>query len=495
MSPTDLTRRQVLRNAAGAGAALGVASLGLPWLEEALAASVKPGRLGDIEHVIIFMQENRSFDHYFGRYPGVRGFGDKLNRQAFTQGSYPAGTTGTIQPWHIDAESLGGDCTHDITHDWGPQHRAWNQGAMNHFVAEHLNSDGADQGSLTMGYYDQADVPLYWALAKAFTLCDRYHCSVIGPTDPNRLMSMSGTLDPDGKAGGPHLSTLVTQRASKAGAYTWPTYPEALEAKGISWKVYTDPQGGIFDNVLPYFANFQSGKLKSKGIDPKYPDDFLSDISAGTLPQVSWVLSNIQESEHPEFSGPLSGQVVARDVLEAVMKKSSLWKKTALFLTWDENGGFFDHVPPPVAPAGTPGEYVTVNPLPDDAQGINGPLGLGFRVPMLVVSPFSRGGFVSSNVFDHTSTLRFCETRFGVKVPNLSAWRRAHTGDLTAAFNFVKPNNKLPALPAVSLSSSPGPHNNCFDKTPVNPPTTTGLPKQLPGKPKRPHGLKGQRKH
>src|SRR5207244_2506347 len=133
----------------------------------------------------------------------------------------------------------------------------------------------------------------------------------------------------------------------------------------------------------------------------------------------------------------------------------------ALFVTWDENGGFFDHVPPPAAPPGTPGEYVTVKPLPDVAQGIAGPIGLGFRVPLLVASPFSRGGFVSSEVFDHTSLLRFIETRFGAEVPNLSAWRRAVTGDLTAAFDFVAPDTSVPSLPPTSLTDPRVLASNC----------------------------------
>ena len=128
------------------------------------------------------------------------------------------------------------------------------------------------------------------------------------------------------------------------------------------------------------------------------------------------------------------------------------WAKTAVFLTYDENGGFFDHVPPPTAPPGTPGEYLTVPAVPDPAAagGFTGPIGLGFRVPMLIISPFSRGGFVSSGVFDHTSILRFLETRFGAEVPNLSAWRRAAVGDLTSAFNFAAPDTSIPNLPSTT---------------------------------------------
>ncbi len=134
--------------------------------------------------------------------------------------------------------------------------------------------------------------------------------------------------------------------------------------------------------------------------------------------------------------------------MNALLAHPDVWRKTALFVTWDENGGFFDHVAPPTPPPGTKDEFLTVANLPAAAGGIRGPIGLGFRVPMLVVSPFSRGGLVCSDVFDHTSTLRFLETRFGVRVPNLSRWRRKTTGDLTSAFNFAaRPNANRPALP------------------------------------------------
>jgi phospholipase C len=491
--PTPITRRDLLRTTGAAATAAGLAGLGLePWVERALAAKPRPGALKDIQHVVILMQENRSFDHYFGTYKGVRGFSDANGRAAFTQAGYPNGNGGSLQPFHVDIHAMGGDCTPDITHDWGPQHRAWNNGAMDRFVAEHVAVDGPQVGPLTMAHYQRSDLAYYYALADAFTICDRYHCSVIGPTDPNRLYSMSGTLDPAGANGGPHMETLVLKRGDLAGKFTWTTYPEQLSARGISWKVYTDPGGGAFQNVLPYFNKFQTVPgLKARGIQPSYKD-FFSDITHNRLPKVSWVLPEVQETEHPEFGGPFGGMTAARQIISALTKKKSVWEKTALLLTWDENGGFFDHVAPPVAPAGTAGEFVTAPNLPDAAQGIRGPIGLGFRVPMIVISPFSRGGFVCSDVFDHTSMLRFLERRFGAEVPNLSAWRRQHTGDLTSAFNFVKPNNRLPHLPG--LGSVPGPHLNC-GTAPPPPIPANSLPKQESGRPKRPHGLRGARKH
>src|SRR6202008_2428963 len=155
---------------------------------------------------------------------------------------------------------------------------------------------------------------------------------------------------------------------------------------------------------------------------------------------------------------------------------------TALFISYDENGGFFDHVPPPVAPPGTPGEYLTVSPLPQAASGIAGPVGRGFRVPCLVVSPFSRGGLVCSDPFDHTSLLRFIETRFGVEVPNLSAWRRRVTGDLTSAFNFAAPPTARRPAPPVPKASAV---QECPSPAPVRVPKPS-FPRQEPGTRRRP---------
>jgi phospholipase C len=159
----------------------------------------------------------------------------------------------------------------------------------------------------------------------------------------------------------------------------------------------------------------------------------------------------VAQSEHPP--GPVAfGESAAQTILGALTSNQSAWARTALFITWDENGGFFDHVVPPTPPRGTQGEHIGVRPLPAPAEGIGDPIGLGFRVPTLVVSPFSRGGFVCSEVFDHTSLLRFIEARFGVEVPNLSAWRRAAVGDLRSAFDFSSPDDSLPTLPGVSLT-------------------------------------------
>jgi phospholipase C len=443
-----LTRRQALK---AGGAGLGAATvLSNELVAKALAWAPPCGKLTDIQHVVFLIQENRSFDHYYGSYKGVRGFADpRAKPGVFAQPGYPApGYGGHLRPFHLDS-SNNGECTHDITHAWGPQHRSWDGGKLDGFVTEHLKTDGASAGPLTMGYYTRPDLPLHYALADAFTLCDNYYCSVIGPSDPNHLMSISGTIDPDGLNGGPLVETLSEpQRHQNYGKYTWPTMPERLQANGISWKVYSgDNFSPVADPVFTYFKNYLTDpNLNSRALVPAFPSDFLADVAAGQLPQVSWIYTFAAQSEHPP-TPPDYGEVAISQILNALVSNPSLWASTVFFITYDENGGFFDHVPPPVPPAGTPGEFLTVANLPPAAEGIRGPIGLGFRVPLLIVSPFSRGGFVSSNRFDHTSMLRFLETRFGVAVPNLSSWRRSVTGDLTSALNFRAPNTNVPALP------------------------------------------------
>jgi phospholipase C len=290
---------------------------------------------------------------------------------------------------------------------------------------------------------------------------------VIGPTDPNRLYTVSATLDPAGQAGGPILSTSST-RVERFGKLSWTTMPEQLQARGISWKVYGDPDGNYGDNVLPYFKQYQTNPtLAANALGPTFPGTFNADVAAGQLPQVSWVLAPLTNSEHPPAPTEY-GEVVAAQVLNTLVSNPSVWSKTALFITYDENGGFFDHVPPPTAPTGTAGEYLTASPLPSDAGGVVGPIGLGFRVPMLVVSPFARGGLVSKNTFDHTSLLRFLETRFGAEVPNLTSWRRSVTGDLTSAFNFVKVDTSVPSLPQPSPADTRVLLSTCAASAPLD---------------------------
>ncbi|MCW3034344.1 MAG: phospholipase [Solirubrobacteraceae bacterium] len=486
---SGLTRRQVLQAGIAAGA---VALSSDPLVQLASAAATPPpGKLSDIEHVIILIQENRSFDHYFGTYSGVEGFGSPGAKAVYEQEGYPAeGFENKLLPFHLETNNVA-QCFPDITHSWQPQHRSWNNGAMDEFVRTHLEKDGSQAGPATMGYHEKADIPFYHALANAFTLCDHYHCSVLGPTDPNRLYSMTGTIDPGGANGGPLLETLEKGDPRASGKFTWETMPEALTTAGISWKVYDGPTLGFEDNPLEYFKNFKTDPaLASKAFANSYPKSFKHDLNHGELPQVSWINTSAAETEHPGNSSAKIGEAVVADLLKRVMGHKSTWEKTAILITWDENGGFFDHVAPPAPPLETAGEYLTAPDITNNSGGVKGPIGLGFRVPMLVVSPFSRGGLVSSQVYDHTSMLRFLETRFGVEVPNLSAWRRETTNDLTGAFNFAAPPifKKPKGLPKVEFVGGEGGEGGCTAKAPVTVPPNS-QPVQEPGTRGTPSGI------
>src|SRR5215813_4173482 len=363
-----LTRRRLLKLGAVTAVAE-LASTALHGCGGGSSTSPAPvpscAKLTDIEHVVILIQENRSFDHYFGSYRGVRGFSDQS--MAFQQPN-PANTTsppiGKLLPFHLDTTTTNAACTHDITHDWVSQHQSWNAGSMDGFVTSR-SAANANDATLTMGYYNRADIPFYYALADAFTICDNYFCSVIGPTDPNRLYSMAASLDPDGKNGGPVLETIVTNRSAFAGHLTYTTMPEQLQARGITWRVYSSPDetilGGILsDNVLSYFKNYQdpASPLHQHAFGPVFPTDFLADVASGNLPQVSWLIGSVVTSDHPPAPA-VFGENILSLVLGALMANPTLWAKTVFFLTFDENGGFFDHVPPLTPPPGTPGEFVT----------------------------------------------------------------------------------------------------------------------------------------
>jgi phospholipase C len=504
LSRTSPTRRQVLAGAS-AGAIAAMTTRFGRLVETAYAAEpTKHAPLSDVEHVIFLMMENRSFDHYFGTYPGVRGFGDPhAIPGVFHQRGYRAGhgpdPEGHLFPFHLSTKELASyaECVDDITHDWGPQHEAWNHGKMDQWLTVHMKADGDKIGPLTMGYYEREDIPLYRSLADAFTICDSYFCSVLGPTDPNRVMSFSATLDPDGDHGGPCLHTRVTDRALQFGKFTWKTMPEHLTEGGVSWKVYQDASDLTLLNPLLYFKKFlDPGTYLGKNANGliSYPVDFTADVLAGTLPQVSWIFPTFLACDHPS-APPILGELLVADVLQTVVSNRALWEKTAIIVMYDENGGFFDHVAPPTPPPGTPGEHLTMHALPSDASGVRGPVGLGFRVPCLVLSPYSRGGFVCSDVFDHTSMLKLLERRFGVDVPNISKWRRTTVGDMVSSFSFGRaPQAGVPKLPGLSVEQGEILAGECVitGNGPLGV-VDKGTPTPVPAKVSRPVQPKGHR--
>jgi phospholipase C len=427
LNARDASRRRFLQAAA---ATLASAAL------DARASPARPARLSDIDHIIILMKENRSFDHYFGTLAGVRGFDDASaitlpnGAPVFRQpdARHP---DGYLLPFRLDTARTSAQRLHDLNHSWRPQHACWNHGAMDAWVSTHRTVDG-EAGALTMGYLTRDDLPFYHALADAFTICDGYHASMFGPTHPNRLFLMTGSIDADGRFGEPVL-------ANGRRDFKWETYPERLLRAGITWRVYHewDDYGC---NVLRYFSAFarsaRNSPLRDAALTPRPHYELLHDLRTGNLPQVTWIVPPSTVSEHPDFL-PVAGENHTREVLEALWSNPRLWAKSVVIIDYDENDGQFDHVLPPAAPPGTPGEFVR-----------DLPVGLGFRVPCLVISPFSRGGYVVGDTLDHTSTLRLIEARFGVEVPYLSRWRRDVCGDLTSTLGLGSPPRfDVPSLP------------------------------------------------
>jgi phospholipase C len=457
-----LSRRDFLRlTAAAAGGVGALTAMAGPVIDRAYAVDpCGTGSLDDIEHFVLLMMENRSFDHYYGTMSGVRGFRDAQAKGTLKQYYDPTQGGEFLYPFRLDTThgaSLDGECINDPTHNWGPQHQVWNGGRMDQWLKVHVANEGAANGPATLGYYEREDVPVHRALAEAFTVCDHYFCSVLGPTDPNRLYWISGTIDPEGKHGGPLLDTPTLIPNYK---YSWRTFPENLEEAGVSWKIYNDATPGssaVLSGMTQSFTQYNPATnptLFDKGLGNYYQTNFKLDVATGNLPSVSWIIPPLLNCEHPALP-PSFGAATLIEVLDTLTANPAIWEKTALIINYDENGGFYDHVPPPTAPRGTPGEYVTVNPLPSTAESISGPIGLGFRVPGLVISPYSRGGLVASETFDHTSQLRLIGKRFGVDVPNLTDWRKKTVGDMTSTFDFATPADKsTPTLAATSELST-----------------------------------------
>ena len=500
MSKTSDERRRFLKLAAGA--AVGSAVLPDPIARAlALPARHVTGTVKDIEHVVIFMQENRSFDHYFGTLRGVRGFGDPRplslpgGASVFHQPKTP-GAAETVAPFHLQSDSTRAQSLFSLDHSWKGSHATWKR----------HDAWIKAKTAFTMGYFTRADLPFYYALADAFTVCDGYHCSIFGPTNPNRMFLFTGTSGLAAGDAGPQVVANPPDELSETAdpandakafkAYRWPTYAERLQAAGVSWRVYQEFDN-YGDNALAYFANFrgigpdsplyQRGRAWVEGSNAANAKTangdhlvaaFAKDVAADALPQVSWIVAPYLLCEHPS-ARPADGEALTARLIAALASNPEVWAKTALILNYDENDGFFDHIPPHVPAAGG---AVGKSTAPTDGEVYQGtPVGLGPRVPLIVVSPWTKGGWVNSQTFDHTSVIRLLETRFGVAEPQITPWRRAVTGDLTSVFDFAAPNRAFAAalpdaagLPARAQAQSTLP----WPKPPASP---EPLPRQEPG--------------
>jgi len=472
----------------------------------AIPANTRTGSLNDVEHVVFLMQENRSFDHYFGTMRGVRGFGDPRavtlpSGKSVWHQPYASNPDGFVLPFRPDKNNLGLAFIEDTPHDWIGTHAAWNNGAYDQWIP--------NKGTTSMAYLTRSDIPYHYALADAFTVCDAYYCSLLGPTDPNRYHMWTGWVGNDGNGEGPVIDN------SESG-YGWSTYPERLEQAGVSWKIYQDIGEGLDaadfwgwtgdapyignygDNSLLYFHQYQnapdSSPLAQKartGTNIQKSGTLFEiirqDVMANRLPQVSWIVAPEAYTEHGNWP-PNYGAWYVSQMLDALTANPEVWSKTVVFYMFDENDGFFDHMVPPTPPAsrsegistvGTANELFNGSSVYPSSTFTPGPYGLGVRVPMIVISPWSKGGWVNSQVFDHTSLIRFIERRFGVTEPNITPWRRTVTGDLSTAFNFDSPNDAAVSLPDTS-GFQPPTTNRYPDYVPT-PPTNQSLPQQEPG--------------
>ncbi len=520
-----MDRRDFIKMLGLAGTSAAAYAACSSYMQEALAESsttiddlltadlhCKPGSLSDIEHVVILMQENRSFDHYFGTLRGVRGLGDPRPLQMadgepvwhqvnYDFASYKKDPTHRVHPFRLPSTALkpkddtsapgtaGGVFLQDPAHDYTSGIAAWNNGRSDDWIHQ--------KQIVSMAHYAEADIPLYFKLAKTFTLCDAYFCSLNGPTDPNRSYFWTGTCK-----GRNDNTNFSLNYFNFSGVDDWKTYPEKLEELGVDWKFYQDGLGwdmanafaGNFgDNTISYFAQYADTSKpiykKSQTVNPvlrtvaNTPSRFEQDILDDKLPPVSWIVAPEAFTEHPKFP-PHFGEYYVHEVLRAFAANKEVWKKTVFIITYDENGGFFDHVLPPVPPITasdglvSPGIKLTPpsgafnfnSEIPAPPIGLAAlfagppattPLGMGIRVPTLVISPWSIGGRVCSEVFDHTSIIRFLDTWLIAKglqakdapiFPNISSWRQAIAGDLTSTLDF---NRKQPVggLEAVTNAS------------------------------------------
>jgi phospholipase C len=373
-----------------------------------------------IEHIVILMQENRSFDQYFGHLPG-HGQDDVDVAKDGATNVNPSG--GAPIPWHHETSY----CVEDTDHGWVASHKQWNNGKNDGFAITNM-SNGDPTGQRGLGYYDQTDLPFYYELTSIFATSDRYFCSLLGPTYPNRMYLYGGTsygvVDTN-------LTDLLANKLSPPGA---PNIFRAMEAKGITWNVYESnlPGNAVFLDVVTD-QTFSSHYKKVA--------DFQADAAAGTLPQVSFVDASysdkawLESDEHPPANIQLGQHFVWEQV--KALTSSPLWPKSAMFVTYDEHGGLYDKVsPPPACP-------------PDDiAPKLNPELGgfdrLGFRVPLIVVSPWVQRHHVSHKVHSHTSVLRFIEAKFDL--PAITK-RDANSDALLDLFDFGSaPRLDVPAF-------------------------------------------------
>jgi phospholipase C len=630
------TRRSFIKKASILSGGAGMLNVLPASIAKALAINPAPGSsYMDAEHIVLLMQENRSFDHTYGTLQGVRGFNDPraitlpdknlVWLQSNKQGE-------TFAPFRFDIKDSKITWMGSIPHSWADQVDARNNGKYDQWLeAKHSGNKEYAGMPLTMGYYTRADIPFYYSLADAFTICDQHFCSSLTGTTANRLYFWSGTIRErkDEKA----IANLWNADADYDSPVSWKTFPERLEESGVSWKIYQnqlsagvgfdDDQdawlANFGDNPIEYFTQYNikllpeyianlpkeaarlSAELKKKEQelpllaadskeakkmvkdiewlnkqiarnaedqknctkekferlsqheknlhnkafsnnrnDPfyhqltslKYKDgsterevkipkgdilhQFREDVKKGQLPTVSWLVAPQNFSDHP--SSAWYGAWYISEVMDILTKDPEVWKKTIFILTYDENDGYFDHVPPFTAPhphkketgsaskgINTGVDYVAnadQQTMKDKDHARESAIGLGYRVPLVIASPWSRGGWVNSQVFDHTSSLQFLEkflsNKLGKKIeePNITAWRRTVCGDFSSVFRpyngektikpeFLKKNEFIESIHKAQFKNIPSNYKRLIkeeiDQVNKNPRSSPFMPMQEKG--------------
>ena len=576
------TRRDFIKKASLLSGGAGMLHILPSSVAKALAIDPAPGSTYlDAEHIVFLMQENRSFDHTYGTLQGVRGFNDPRaitlpGKNLVWLQSNKEGET--YAPFRYDIKGTKITWMNSLPHSWSNQVDARNDGKYDKWLdAKHSGNKEYAPMPLTMGYYSRADIPFYYSLADAFTVCDQNFCSALTGTTPNRLYFWTGTIreKPDEKV----IARVWNEDADYDNWVNWKTFPERLEENNVSWKIYQNELsvgvgfegeedgwlGNFTDNSIEFFEQYhvkfhpefiaalpkvakrlteelkkredqlplllahsselektkkeiewikkqlainaedQKNYTKEKfeqlpqrekdlhqkafvtnRNDPDYHQltsitykdgdttrevkipkgdilhQFRQDVNSKQLPTVSWLVAPACYSDHP--GSAWYGAWYISEVMDILTKNPEVWKKTVFILTYDENDGYFDHIPPFVVPHPDKKDTGAVSPKINTAveyvadksqqsikdQARESSIGLGYRVPMVIASPWSRGGWVNSEIFDHTSSLQFLEKflshKLGKKIEesNISEWRRTICGDLTSAFrpyNGEKINN------------------------------------------------------
>jgi phospholipase C len=353
-----------------------------------------------IEHILILYEENRTFDHYFGTYPGANGL------PLHTALPKTPGSNETVAPFHLTTTK-----TKDLDHSSRAARIAYDNGKMDGFVY-------VENSNLTMGYYDYRDLPYYWDYASKFVLMDNFYTSQMGPSLPNHLYLIAGQsgglIDNPGRC----QSREICKEPSRS-PYELPSnltfdfrnVMDELDSRGISWKYYNggreDYKDATYWNPLPSFESFKKNQSRLSHLAPN--DQFLIDLANGNLAKVVWVIPKEEESDHPS-ADVKAGERYIVSMINAIMQ-SKYWSSTAVFVTWDDYGGWYDHVPPPQIDA----------------------FGLGFRVPCLIISPYAKDGFVDHTQSEFTSILKFIETVHGLSP---LTHRDTMASDMLEAFDF-----------------------------------------------------------